>query len=180
MAKRISLREFQEGLVQRLTSAARGERSLALLGILSGCDHWLLNLSDAGEIVPLPPLTTVPLTKPWFAGIANIRGTLYSVVDFSAFQGGEPTLLNSDARLLLVGARHGSNIALLVSRALGLKNRDGLVSEASPDDASDAAHPWVGERYTDKQSSQDAPTFFWRALRVKPLLNNAEFLDIGL
>jgi len=122
MAKRISLREFQVGLVERLTSAARGENSRALLGILAGRDYWLLNLSDAGEIVPLPPLAAVPLTKPWFLGIANIRGILYSVVDFSAFQGGEPTQLNSDARLLLVGARHGINCALLVSRTLGLKN----------------------------------------------------------
>lgn len=173
--KRISLREFQEGLVRRLTSAARGESSRALLGVLSGHDYWLMNLSDAGEIVPLPQLTAVPLTKKWFAGIANIRGTLYSVVDFSAFLGGEPTLRNSDARLLLVGARHGINSALLVSRTLGLKNPESL--EASPpteDRPENDTRPWVGECYRDKQGIS------WRVLRIKPLLGFAEFLDIGI
>lgn len=126
MAKRISLREFQESLSQRLTSAHRGEARRALLGVASGNDHWLLDLSDSGEVVPLPSLTSVPLTKPWFAGIANIRGTLYSVVDFSAFRGHEPTRRNANARLLLVGARHGINSALLVDRTLGLRSIDDL------------------------------------------------------
>ena len=105
MAKRISLREFQESLVQRLTSARRGETARALLGVQSGNEHWLLELSDSGEVVPLPALTTVPLTRPWFAGIANVRGTLYSVVDFSAFRGGEPTRRNANARLLVTAPR---------------------------------------------------------------------------
>jgi len=177
MAKRISLREFQVGLVERLTSAARGETSRALLGVLAGRDYWLLSLADAGEIVPLPPLTSVPLTQPWFVGIANIRGMLYSVVDFSAFQGGEPTPLNSDARLLLVGARHGVNSALLVSRTLGLKNPDSLEAVAdAPTDAAAAAQPWIGEGYRDKQGN---PPIAWRMLRTRPLLSHPGFLDIG-
>ena len=90
MAKRISLREFQQGLSERLVSARRGEGAQALLGIESGSDElpggsrWLIDLADSGEVTPLPPLTPAPLTKPWFAGIANIRGVLYGVVDFSA------------------------------------------------------------------------------------------------
>ena len=120
------------------------------------------------------------------AGIANIRGTLYSVVDFSAFQGGEPTVLNSEARLLLVGTRQGINSALLVSRTLGLKNPENLVAEPSAEEGAvpaDAARPWLGERYVDKPGGPGTPAtpaISWRALRIKPLLNNAEFLDIGL
>ncbi len=176
MAKRISLREFQVGLVERLTSAARGETSRALLGVLSGKNYWLLNLSDAGEIVPLPLLSPVPLTKSWFVGIANIRGSLYSVVDLSAFMGGEATQLNADARLLLVGARHGINSALLVSKTLGLKNPDALeaFSEAAPD--GEIEQPWVGEHLRDIQGN---PPLTWRMLRIKSLLSHSGFLDIG-
>lgn len=178
MAKRISLREFQEGLVRRLTSAARGESSYALLGIQAGREHWLLSLADAGEIVPLPPLTTVPLTRPWFVGIANIRGMLYSVVDFSAFQGGEPTPLNSAARLLLIGARHGVNSALLVSRTLGLKNPETLELDPSASSSTgDPGQPWIGELYREKQGNTQVS---WRMLRTKPLLVHPDFLDIGL
>lgn len=71
----------------------------------------------------MPQLTPVPLTKKWFSGIANIRGNLYSVADFSALRGGEATPMNASSRLLLIGTKHGSNAALLVTRMLGLKTR---------------------------------------------------------
>ena len=170
MAKRISLREFQESLAQRLTSAQRGESKPAMLGIASGADLWLLDLTDSGEVVPLPALTTVPLTRPWFAGIANVRGTLYSVVDFSAFRGGEATRRNANARLLLVGARHGVNSALLVDRTLGLRNIDDLEAVPAPDDQS----PWAGECRQDVQGKR------WTTLRLRELLNDPKFLDVGL
>lgn len=194
MAKRLSLREFQAGLAERLTSAARGADSRALLGIQAGNGYWLLGLADAGEIVPLASLpsraslTPVALTKPWFVGLVNIRGVLYGVADFSLFQGGEPTPLNDDARLLLVGTRHGSNSALLVSRTLGLKNPDdlecvaGVAAEAEAARALEtAAEPapaqsWIGETYCDRR---DAAAPRWRRLRVQPLLVHPEFLDIA-
>lgn len=170
MAKRISLREFQESLVQRLTSARRGETARALLGVQSGNEHWLLELSDSGEVVPLPALTTVPLTRPWFAGIANVRGTLYSVVDFSAFRGGEPTRRNANARLLLVGSRHGINSALLVDRTLGLKSLEEI--EVAP--TAEPGPAWVGEKRTDAQGRP------WIRLNIEALLEDPAFLDIGL
>ena len=120
MAKRVSLREFQKDLVERLSSARRGEVARAVLGVQAGLEYWLLDLGDAGELMPTPALTHVPLTRPWFDGIANIRGTLYAVVDFSAFQGGQAIAPSGDNRLLLVGGRFGINSALRVSRALGL------------------------------------------------------------
>ncbi|HQC81397.1 MAG TPA: chemotaxis protein CheW, partial [Accumulibacter sp.] len=90
MTKKISLHEFQSYLADRLAGAGSRNAS-GLLGIQAGTEHWLLDLADSGEIVPLAPLTTVPLTKAWFAGIANIRGNLYSVVDWSAFLGKDAT-----------------------------------------------------------------------------------------
>ncbi len=177
MAKRISLREFQANLTARLGSAQRGESSRALLGIESGRGtdrFWLLDLAESGEVSPLSAsggITPVPLTQPWFAGVTNIRGVLYSVVDFSAFRGGEPTVQNADARLLLIGARHGVNSALLVSRTLGLRPPEGLtvLDEA---DAGGAA--WMGRRYDDAENRH------WRRLRIQTLLSDPAFLDIAL
>jgi twitching motility protein PilI len=129
----------------------------------------LLDLSDSGEVVPLPVLTSVPLTKPWFAGIANIRGVLYNVVDFSAFRGREPTRRNADARLLLVGARYGSNSALLVDHALGLHSMDDL----EPVRASEDTAPWVSAIYQDAQGHR------WMQLDLQKLLVDPAFLDVG-
>lgn len=169
MAKRVSLKEFQAGLAERLTSAHRGEAAQALLGTVAGKERYLLELADSGEVLPLPPLTAVPLTKPWFAGVANVRGVLYSVVDFSAFRGGEATPKNSAARLLLVGARYGVNSALLVNRTLGLKSLAGMQEAAVAGDRP----AWVGVRYVDGSGQA------WTQLRLKPLLEDQEFLNVA-
>lgn len=178
MAKRISLREFQQSLSERLVSARRGEGGQALLGIESGAEdipggsRWLVDLADSGEVVPLPQLTPAPLTKPWFAGIANIRGVLYSVVDFSAWRGGAATPLNAQSRLLLVGARHGINSALLVRRALGLRPQ--LQMHAAGEHRLDDSLPWLGGRFTDAQDMT------WTQLRIPALLADPNYLDIAL
>jgi len=170
MSKKTSLRDFQQYLATRLTTAAQGRGALSWLGIEAGSEAWLVDLSDGGEIVQAPHLAYVPLTRPWFAGIANIRGNLHAVTDFSVFRGGPPTLQNANARLLLIGAKHSSNAALLVSRMLGLKNPDDFTAETP-----DAAAPvWGAQRYADTQGK------IWRKLSVRELLTDHDFMNIGV
>ena len=171
MAKRISLRDFQQSLSERLTRAGQGSQSGALLGVQSGHDRWLVELAEAGEVIPVPPLLDTPLTKPWYAGLANIRGMLYSVVDLAAFHGQPLTATNSQARLLLVGARYGINAALLTTRAAGLKRPEELRPVES---ASDPARPWAGDRFVDADGVE------WTRLRVQALLASPTFLNIAL
>lgn len=168
MSKKIRLHEFQSYLAARLAGTST-QTAAGLLGVQAGPDHWLIDLADSGEIVPLTVLTTVPLTKPWFAGLANIRGNLYSVVDLSAFLGKEVTPRNSSSRLLLIGTRHGSNAALLVNRMIGLRNVEALTPEAAPDDAP----AWAPEMYADNEGRR------WQKLRVRELLADEKFMDIA-
>ncbi len=170
MRKKLSLREFQEYLAGRLTGAARGEVSSARLGVQSGSEQWLLDLTDAGEIIPLPTLTPVPLTKPWFAGMANIRGGLYSVVDFSAFRGGEATSRNANTRLVLIGTRFGVNSAILVNRMLGLKPAENYAPLPDPG----PLPAWIDEILVDQEDRR------WQRLNVPNLLADPEFMQIGL
>ncbi len=179
MAKRISLREFQQSLSERLLSARRGEGGQTLLGIESGTDdlpggsRWLIDLADSGEVVPLPQLTPAPLTKSWFAGIANIRGVLYSVVDFSAWRGGAATPCNAQSRLLLVGARHGINSALLVRRTLGLRPRPQMHAAGPVRVGAGDTAPWLGGGFTDAQG------IAWTQLHIPALLADPDYLDIA-
>lgn len=165
----LKLREFQEYLATRLNSAARGEISSALLGVQSGNDHWLLKLEEAGEILPMPPLSPVPLTHPWFAGMANIRGNLYSVIDFAAFRGEEPTPRTTHARLVLLGAKFGINSAILVHRMLGLRPADAF---SATDETCQQA--WVSGVMADAEGRH------WRRLDVPTLLSDPKFMQIGL
>lgn len=165
-----NLRQFQEGLAAKLAQADQASAGDALLGIEAGNERWLLPLSDAGEVVPLPALAPVPLTRPWYAGLANVRGTLYSVVDLAAFHGAAPTPRQGEACLLLIGARHGMNSALLVGRALGLRTLPALVPETAD---ADPARPWAGDHFKDQQGRR------WTQLLVPALLTDPAFLDVA-
>lgn len=170
MARKTSLRDFQEYLAGRLKTAAQGKGGASWLGIQAGDESWLVDLSDSGEIVQAPQLTGVPLVRPWFAGIANIRGNLHAVTDFSLFRGGQATPQNASTRLLLVGVKHGSNAALLVSRMLGLKNPE----DFTPASADRKAPAWAAVCYTDRQGK------LWHKLSVRDLLVDQDFMNIGV
>ncbi|MBS1159463.1 MAG: CheW protein [Proteobacteria bacterium] len=170
MARKTSLRDFQEYLAGRLKTAAQGKGGVSWLGIQAGDETWLVDLADSGEIVQAPQLTGVPLARPWFAGIANIRGNLYAVTDFSLFRGGQATPQNASTRLLLVGVKHGSNAALLVSRMLGLKNPEDFTPTAAGQDAP----AWAAVSYTDRQGK------LWHKLAVRDLLVDQDFMNIGV
>lgn len=167
----MTLRDFQKTLAEKVQRAGEAGTATSMLGFESGGECWLVDLADAGEVLPVPALSDVPLTKHWFRGLANIRGKLYSVTDLAAFHGNEPTPLKAQARLLLTGARFGSNLALLLSATQGLKPLPAL--EAMPGDRLAPAQPWRGERYRDSAGRT------WTHLLLPVLLNSSEFLDIA-
>ncbi|WP_374511930.1 chemotaxis protein CheW [Niveibacterium sp.] len=167
MAKRISLREFQQDLSNRLAGTKNAPAKPALLAVLAGGEGWLVDLADTGEILAVPPIAPVPLTQDWFRGLANVRGNLFSVVDFPAFLGLSQVVTGSESRLLLVGARLGVNTALLVSRAIGLRNPDDFDVDPRFHDP----RPWVAGGLRDSQDR------LWKRLSVRQLLAEQRFLD---
>ncbi|HEY6240427.1 MAG TPA: chemotaxis protein CheW [Burkholderiales bacterium] len=168
MARQISLREFQQGLAQRLREAQAEAEPTSRLGVQAGSRNWLLKLDDAGEMLPLPEISGVPLTKPWYLGLANIRGVLASVVDFAAFMGGEQTVRTPDCRLLLITERFQSFSGLVISRMLGLKN---VQTMQATEEATDRS--WIGAAYRDEDGR------LWQELNVGALVSHDDFLHVG-
>jgi len=70
------------------------------------------------EILNLPTLTPVPGAQPWMLGLANVRGSLYGVVDLKQFLDGERSAVNEGQRCLLV-RQPGGNVILLVDELYG-------------------------------------------------------------
>ena len=97
-AARLDLRSFQQELATRLAAKTTAQVESSRLGIECRGERWLVRLSDAGEVIAVPPIVPVPLTQRWFLGLANIRGNLFSVIDFPAFLGRES---------VVQGASHG-------------------------------------------------------------------------
>jgi len=168
MAARLSLRDYQLELSARLQRAETDGRASSKLGVEAGGAAWLVDLTEAGEILPLPPVSAVPLARPWFRGVANIRGNLYSVVDFAAFLGGEATAAGDQARLLLISDRFRAGCALLVDRSLGLRKSDAL-----------EPRPRRGESKWTRAEYSDAEGRHWNELDVPALVRDPEFLDVS-
>ena len=86
-AAKLDLRAFQQELAARLAAKTTQQVEQSRLGLACAGKQWLIRLADAGEVIAVPTLATVPLTRPWYLGISNIRGNLYSVIDFAGFLG---------------------------------------------------------------------------------------------
>ena len=165
---RISLREYQLALSERLQNAGAGAALPSKLGLQIGGEGWLVELVDAAELIPVPPISPVPLARGWFRGVANVRGNLYSVSDFSAFLGGEPVKLTAEARLLVLSERFRCGAALLVARSLGLR----AAGELTPQSGA-TAWPWVRDQYSDAEGR------IWKELDVAALVQHEAFLEVS-
>ena len=137
------------------------------LGMQLGATRWLLELEDVSEVIPVPALRRVPLTKPWFCGIANVHGNLVGVVDFGAFLGA-PLAPNDANRLVLVADRHRINSGLLFGPVTGLRE---LAEFACQPDAAPPA-TWVAGIYADADQQR------WHALDMHALMTHPDFLQI--
>jgi twitching motility protein PilI len=169
VARQISLREFQQALAQRLREAQTEAEPTSRLGVQAGSGNWLLKLDDAGEMLPLPEISGVPLTRSWYLGLANIRGVLASVVDFAAFTGGEPTVRTPECRLLLIAERFHSFSGLVISRMMGLKN----VQSMQPVEEK-GIRPWLAGTFRDDEGR------IWQELDIGALVAHEDFLHVGV
>lgn len=163
----VRLDEFQEALSRRIGAASSVVQKDLRLGVSVGGVGWLLNLPDAGEVIPVPTITPVPMTRSWLLGVANVRGRLYSVTDLAAFFGAAPTQLEPRTRLLLVGQRYDSHAAILVERVLGLRS----IADLSPLPPGDGQ--WVSGEFSDPQGQH------WRELDLPRLLAAGEFSAVA-
>ena len=164
-----SLREYQLALSERLQSAAAGTRVPTKLGLRAGGEAWLVDLQEAGEVIPVPAISPVPLARPWFKGVANVRGNLYSVSDLGALLGLQPTAVTDQARLLLVADRFRAGAALLIESSLGLRNAQDLKHQAG-----EAAQAWVRAHYEDADGKR------WKELDVSALIHDEAFLEVSV
>ena len=168
---KINLQEYQQGILSRFQRLASGEQAVSSskLGFRSGGANWLVALDSVSEVLPVPAILPVPLTQPWFLGMANMRGNLCAVTDLAAFSGLAPTVVTAESRILLVHHRYGSNAGLLVDGLIGLRNLDGMQAQ----EEMATAQQWEQARYL------DADAQFWTELDLGILLGLDTFIQIA-
>lgn len=122
-ARRARLRLYQEQLLERMQAARNGAGAGAgQLGLAIGATRYLVDLLEVGEIVAPTPITAVPLTQPWYLGLANVRGNLLGVIDLARYlERDEPPEAGATPRLVVFAPNLGFNCALLASKVHGLR-----------------------------------------------------------
>jgi len=86
-----------------------------------GQNNLIAAMDDVVEILDYPQLSSVPLTRPWVRGIANVRGNLLPVIDLNGYLGNEIPQVTSKTRVLVIDF-NGIYSGLVVDEVLGLKH----------------------------------------------------------
>ena len=159
--RRSRLRQYQVQLLARMQAARTGTGArVNQLGVAIGDERYLLDLTTAGEIVSVAPVTAVPLTQAWYLGLANIRGSLVGVVDLARYLGLGETPIGTEGRFVTFAPVLGMNCALLVTRVYGLRH--------------------VGDMQADGERLRDSDGQAWTPLDLAALVRDERFLQVGL
>ncbi|HEX5961544.1 MAG TPA: chemotaxis protein CheW [Rhodanobacteraceae bacterium] len=107
------------------------------IGFRVGDHHFVSGIDEISEILMSPPpVTSIPSTRPWLLGVANVRGNLIALVDLRQFLFEQRTHVTGRARVLVV-KQGGGNVGLLVDELIGQRNltdadREGAEGESDP------------------------------------------------
>jgi twitching motility protein PilI len=174
MANREALRDLQARLASRLQAAKAEGLSISWLAVSAGGGDYLLPLTQAGEIFPLPTVQTVPYAQTWFLGVVNLRGGLFGVADLAAFIGGAVPVRSdqywAEASVVTLNAALEVNCALMVDSLAGLRHVGAFSGSEPPPEG---APPYFGNRYVDAEGSR------WQEINLQQLSQMPDFLSIS-
>jgi twitching motility protein PilI len=178
MATRQSLKDLQVRLAQRLSAAKTESATASWLAVQCGERHFLLPLVQSGEIFSWTSVQSVPYTKPWYLGVASLRGGLQGVIDLGQLVGQVDPLalvplserVTSESRLVSLHNALGVNAVLWVDRLLGLRNP---AMFQTVDERQSEEPDWFGRRLSDREGRP------WQELDMQKLSGDADFLAIA-
>jgi len=168
MEKRTTLRDYQTNILARLENAkkAGAEPPAGYLGVVIAGKNVLINLQEISETLPMLDIQPVPLVKPWFLGVANVRGVLYAINDLGQMLENTFTTLSTNARLVMVSEVITSNVAFVVDKMIGLRKLDDM--QVRKELLEDSV-------FLKTQSYQDADNQIWHILDCDKLVRSKEF-----
>lgn len=106
-------------------------------------ERWMVTpKDDVREVIPPPRVTRVPNARPWLSGVANVRGSLLTLVDLGVLLGDEASTGGRTARVLVLNSDR-IPAGFLVDEVAGY--RQFTVSEQTPaaPAANDSTAPYV-------------------------------------
>lgn len=175
MAQREALKDLQARLAERLQAARTETGRAGWLAVEAAGAGFLFPLEQAGEIFPVGEIRALPHVRPWFCGVANLRGGLHGVVDLGAFLGlrsrppSDAAPGREAARLLALNLSLRSLAALRVDQMAGLRHE----ADLSPRPREPGLPSFA------KGSWQDAQGRTWQEIDLAELAASEAFLSIA-
>lgn len=154
---------------QSNTKVQKASFAIPVLGITINEDRWLIPMGNISEILPVPKITPVFLTHPWFLGIINVHGNIYGVCDLAHYLGEKPTRVNAKTRIFLTASRPGAGYAMLAESVLGIRDLMEFTHQPDHEDK----RPVIANVYNDRQNRS------WRMLNLPVLVQLESFLKVS-
>ncbi len=176
-----ALRDLQTRLAQRMQAARDQEiQAASWLAVECAGVGLLLSLRQAAEIFTPVPMRALPYAQPWLAGVANLRGGLFTVVDLAVFLGlREAGAVRTEARqdlaqvrMVSLNAELNTNCALLVDRLLGLRGDEQLQPDLADSETAGQRPRFAGPRLLDADGRS------WQTLDLEALAKHDQFLRV--
>lgn len=168
MAEKVKLRDYQKSILDRLDIVRSGSANVAAsyLGVEIGGRNVLVDLLDISETLVVIDIEPVPLVKPWFIGMANVRGVLYAINDLCQLLDHRFTPISSSTRMLLINESISSNVGILADRLIGLRSLETFTRQETVEDDSVC---FKRERYEDVEKRT------WYMLDCEKLVSSRDF-----
>ena len=176
MSKKKALRELQERIATQLQQAS-SDAGLAAswLGVRLGEQKLLLPLQQSGEIYAMTAVQPLAYTKPWFLGVAHLRGNIYGVIELGAFipstaqAAVAPPIDRARSNLIGINDAFGLNVVFRVDGLEGLRNPDAFTRSETPSNAP----AYLGATFFDDNNTA------WQEVHLQALIQDPQFLDIA-
>lgn len=132
-------------------------------------DHFLIPLSETREIFPVPKqITSVPKSKSWVFGIANLRGELLPLFDLKHFLYGQATKVNKRSRIIVIN-HPDLYSGILIDEVFGLRH-----FQQEPENISSSSDKVISPYLNGSISQQNT---HWDVFSINKLTNEQRFLN---
>ncbi len=165
--EKVKLRDYQQSILNKLEMIRADASNVPsnYLGVEISGRNVLVNLLDITETLVVAEIEPIPLVKPWFLGMTNVRGVLYAINDLAQLLDNQASEISSNTRMLLISDDVSSNIGFLVDRLVGLRNFEEMKQKKKTEETI----CFKPERYEDEEGN------LWYVLDCERLVSSKEF-----
>ena len=134
-----------------------------------GDSRLACNIERIQEILTPPPATPVPGAKPWILGLANVRGSLMTLVDLGWYLTGTQSTITVHSRVLSTSLQKAP-VGLLIDEVFGQRH----FIEGEANEAELSGQPALQDLV---QKKHQVGKEEWHEFELERLLSSQEFLN---